>query len=130
MFIVYLAGVQESISSGTDFFTLLEQKGLLGQHNYTHLISLPETIGRIDLIKTVSSDHQAAAVVALPPGVAEQLAIMKRSQILCKRQLYLHSMQKLDALYKSTSIHQQISEMYFSQILSLLQIVEVHSLHE
>ena len=134
---MYLAGIeqqlQESISSGTDFFTILEQKGLLGQHNYTHLISLLETIGRIDLIKTVRSDHQATAVVALPPDkfpVAEQLAIMKRAQILQKRELYLRSMQKLDTLYKSTSIHRQISETYFSQILLLLQLIEVHSVHE
>ena len=105
--IMYLAGVeqqlQESISSGTDFFTIMEQKGLLGQHNYTHLISLLETIGRIDLIKTLQSDHQASAVIALPPDkfpVATQLAILKRSQILQKRELYLCSMQKLETLYK------------------------------
>ena len=89
---MYLVGVeqqlQESISSGTDFFKILEQKGLLGQHNYTHLISLLETIGRIDLIKTVCSDHQGSAVVAPTRNkfsVAEQLAIIKRAQILQKR---------------------------------------------
>ena len=99
---MYLAGVeqqlQESISSGTDFFTILEQKGLLDQHNYTHLISILETIGRIDLIKTVCSDHQATAVVGILPDkfpVAEQLAFWKRAQILQKRELYLCSMQKL-----------------------------------
>ena len=128
---VYLAGIEqrllESISSGTDVFTILEQRGLLGQHNYTHLISLLEKIGRIDLIKTLCSDHHAPAVVALPPdtfSVAEQLGIMKRAQILQKRELYLSSMQRLDLLYNSTNIHQQISETYFLQILSLVQISE------
>ena len=133
---MYLAGIeqqlQESISSGTDVFTILEQRGLLGQHNYTHLISLLETIGRIDLIKTVCSDHQAPAVVALPPdkfSVAEQLAVMKRAQILQKRELYLHSMQKLDVIYNSTSIHQQVSETLNLQILSLLKISEADLSH-
>ena len=131
---MYLAGVeqqlQESISSGTDFFTILEQKGLLGQHNYTHLISLLETIGRIDLIKTVCSDHQATAVVALPPDkfpVAEQLAVMKRAQILQKRELYTHSMQKLDTLHKSTTILQQMMEPHMMNMLSILQISESDS---
>ena len=131
---MYLAGIeqqlQESISSGTDVFTILEQRGLLGQHNYTHLISLLETIGRIDLIKTVCSDHQAPAVVALPPdkfSVAEQLAVMKRAQILQKRELYLHSMQKLDVLYNRTSIHQQVSESLIMHTMSLLKISEADS---
>ena len=135
---MYLAGVeqqlQESISSGTDFFTILEQKGLVGQHNYTLLISLLETIGRIDLIKTVCSDHQATFVIAIPPdkfkvtGV-EQLAILKRAQILQKRELYLHSMQKLDTLCKSKSVHQQITQSYIMDVLSLLQIPEADSVH-
>ena len=131
---MYLAGIeqplQESISSGTDVFTILEQRGLLSQHNYTHLISLLETIGRIDLIKIVCSDHQAPAVVALPPdkfSVAEQLAVMKRAQILQKRELYLRTMQKLDMLYNSTSIHQQLSESQIIHTLSLLQTSEADS---
>ena len=131
---MYLAGIeqrlQESISSGTDVFTILEQRGLLGQHNYTHLISLLETIGRIDLIKTVCSDHQAPAVIALPPdkfSVAEQLGIMKRAQILQKRELYLRSMQKLDVLYNCTSIQQQVSESHIMHTLSLLKISEADS---
>ena len=133
---MYLAGIeqrlQESISSGTDVFTILEQRGLLGQHNYTHLISLLETIGRIDLIKTVCSDHQAPAVVALPPdkfSVAEQLAVMKRAQILQKRELYLRSIQKLDVICNSTtcSIQQQVSESHIMHGLSLLQISEADS---
>lgn len=130
---MYLAGVeqqlQESISSGTDFFTFLEQKGLLGQHNYTHLIALLETIGRIDLIKTIRSNHPApiATVVAVPPDrfpVAEQLAIMKRAHILQKKDTYLHSMRKLDALHNSTSIHHQVSESRIMHMLSLLQLTE------
>ena len=128
--IMYLAGVeqqlQESISSGTDFFTIMERKGLLGEHNYTHLISLLETIGRIDLIRTLCSD-QATTVIALPPDkfpVATQLAMMKRSQILQKRELYLCSMQKLETLYKSTTIHQQMSDPCMMHILSILQIPE------
>ena len=129
---MYLTGMdkqqlQQSISSGTDFFTILEQKGLLGQHNYTHLISLLETIGRIDLIKTVCSDHQASSVVALPPDkfpVAEQLAVIKRAQILQKKEQYLHSMQKLDVLHNSTTIQHQVSESRIMRTLSLLQISE------
>jgi hypothetical protein len=128
---MYLAGVeqqlQESISSGTDFFTVLEKKGLLGQHNYTHLMSLLETIGRIDLISIVRSDHQATSVIAVPPDkfpVAEQLAVMKRAQILRKKENYLHSMQKLDALHGSASIHHQVSESRIMHMLSLLHVSE------
>ena len=133
---MYLAGVeqqlQESISSGTDFFTIMEKKGLLDEHNYTHLISLLETIGRIDLIKTLCSDHQATMVIALPPDkfpVTEQLAIMKRAQILHKRELYLHSLQKLDTLCKSTSVHKMMAESRMMHIQSLLEIPETDSIH-
>ena len=132
---MYLAGVeqqlQELISSGTDFFTVLEKKGLLGQHNYIHLISLLETIGRIDLIKIICSDHQAATIIALPPDkfpVVEQLAVMKRAQILQRKENYLRSMQKLDALHQSTSIHHQVSESRIMHMLSLLQVSETECL--
>lgn len=130
---IYLAGIeqrlQESVSSGIDFFTILEQRGLLGEHNYTHLISFLETIGRIDLTKLICSDHQAPAVTTLHApdklfSVAEQLAIMKRAQILQKKELYVRSMQKLELLYNSKTIQQQISDTFFLQILSLLQIPE------
>ena len=128
---MYLAGIeqqlQESISSGTEFFTIMERKGLLGQHNHTHLISLLETIGRIDLTKTLCSYHQASTVITLPPDkfpVAEQLAMMKRAQILQKREVYLHSMQTSDTLYNSMTIHQQEVKWYMMYMLSLLQIPE------
>lgn len=117
--------LQQSISSGIDLFTILEQKGLLSEHNYGHLISLLETIGRIDLIEIVCLDHQATSVIALPPNkfsIAEQLGIMKRAQILQKRDIYIRSMQKLDTLCKSTSVHQQMTESYIMHTLSVLQI--------
>ena len=64
---MYLAVIdkelQQSVQSGTDFFTILEHKGLLSSKNYTHLISMLETIGRIDLIETVFSGHQTKAAM-------------------------------------------------------------------
>ena len=80
---IYVTGIeqklQESVSSRTDFFTDLEQRGLLGEHNYSYLISLLETIGRNDLAKMIRSDHQTTAVATLPTdpfSAAKQLAYM------------------------------------------------------
>ena len=128
---IYMAGIeqklQESISSGTNFFNILEQRGLLGEHNYSYLISLLQTIGRNDLAKMISPDHHTTTVATLPTNpfsAAEQLAYMKRAQILLKKELYVRSMQKLDLLYNSKTIQQQISDTFFIHILSLLQIPE------
>ena len=127
---MYLAVIdkelQQSVQSGTDVFTILEQKGLLSHQNYTHLISMLETIGRIDLIETVFSGHQIKAAIftssACTFSVQEQLAYMKRAQILRKRERYLQCMQKLDGLVKHNTIYQQEYQTLLLQLLSELQI--------
>ena len=130
---MYLAAIehrlQESVKSGTDFFTILEQKGLLDERNYSYLISLLETVGRIDLIKTFFSDHPSAITsTSLEKrdsfSIPEQLAIIKRSQMLGKRELYIQSTQKLETYVKCTTARQQRFEDYFFQLLSNLQFTE------
>ena len=131
---MYLAVIdkelQQSVQSGTDFFTILEHKGLLSHQNYTHLISMLETIGRIDLIETTFSGHQTKAAMFTSSectfSIPEQLAYMKRAQILCKRERYLQCMQKLDGLVKyNTMIYQQEYQTLLLQLLSELQISEI-----
>ena len=130
---MYLAVIdkefQQSVQSGTDFFTILEHKGLLSHQNYTHLISMLETIGRIDLLETVFSGHQTKAAMftssACTFSVPEQLAYMKRAQIFRKRERYLHCMQKLDGLVKHDTIYQQEYQTLLLQLLSELQISEI-----
>ena len=130
---MYLAVIdkelQQSVQSGTDFFTILEHNGLLSHQNYTHLISMLETIGRIDLIETIFSGHQTKAAMftpsASPFSVPEQLVYMKRAQILRKRERYLQCMQKLDGLVKYNTIYQQEYQRLLLQFLSELQISEI-----
>ena len=134
---MYLAVIdkelQQSVQSGTDLFTILEHKGLLSHENYTHLISILETIGRIDLIETVFSGHQTKAAMffssACTFSVPEQLAYMKRVQILRKRERYLHCVQKLDGLVNNNTFHQHEFEVYFLQLLSELQTPEIDPSH-
>ena len=129
---MYLAGIEhqlrETINSGTDLFTVLEQKGLLDEQNHSYLISLLETIGRIDLIKTVLN-HPNTVILTSPEKrdcftISGQLAIIKRSQILGKKELYTQSIQKLEAVFKCTTARQQRFEEFFFQTLSLLQFTE------
>ena len=129
---MYLAGIehqlQETINSGTDLFTILEQKGLLDERNYSNLTSLLETIGRTDLIKRISA-HPNAVVVTSPEkrdsfSVPEQLSIIKRSQLLGKRELYIQSIQKLEAVLKCTTARQQRFEDSFFQLLSQLKFTD------
>ena len=130
---MYLAVIdkehQQSVQSGTDFFTILEHKGLLNHQNYTYLISMLETIGRMDLIETVFSGHQTKAAMftssACTSSVPEKLAYMKRAQILRKRERYLQCMQKLDGLVKHNTIYQQEYQTLLLQVLSELQISEI-----
>ena len=130
---MYLAVIdkehQQSVQSGTDFFTILEHNGLLSHQNYTHLISMLETIGRIDLIETAFSGHQTKVAIftssACTFSVPEQLAYMKRAQILRKRERYLQCMQKLDGLVKYNTIYQHEYQTFLLQLLSELQISEI-----
>ena len=130
---MYLAAIehqqQESVQSGTDFFTILEQKGLLDERNYSYLVSLLETVGRIDLIKRIFSDFHKGIALTSPErqdsfSIPKQLAIIKRGQMLGKRELYVRSTQKLEAVFKCTIARKQRFEDYFFQILSDLQFTE------
>ena len=134
---MYLAVIdkelQQSVQSGTDFFNILEHKGLFSHQNYTHLISMLETIGRIDLIEIVFSGHQNKAAMftssACTFSVPEQLAYMKRAQILRKRERYLQCMQKLDGLVKYNTIYKDRFEVLFLQLLSVVQYPKIDPNH-
>ena len=73
-------------------------------------------------------DHQTTTAVSTLPtdpfSAAEQLAYLKRGQILRKKDLYARSMQKLDLIYNSKTIQQQILDTFFVHSLSILQIPE------
>ena len=134
--LMYLAGIehqlQASTYSGTDLFTILEQKGLLNGQNYSYLISLLETIGRIDLIKVILSDHPSTTLPEKCIGfsVPQQLALIKRGQILGKRELYFQSTYKLQAELECTSAFQQYFDDWFYQLISQLQFFDSSSSHE